>query len=55
MLILSRKVGEKIVIGDNIEVVVSEIKGGQVRIGISAPKSVSVDREEIHIKKQSCE
>jgi len=51
MLILSRKVGEKIIIGDNIEVVISEIKGNAVRIGIAAPKSISVDREEIHIKK----
>ena len=53
MLILSRKVGEKIIIGDSIEVVVSEIKGGQVRIGISAPKSIAVDREEIRDRKAS--
>jgi carbon storage regulator len=51
MLILSRKVGEKIMIGDNIEIVISEIKGNQVRVGISAPRSVEVDREEIRNKK----
>lgn len=55
MLILSRKVGEKIIIGDNIEVVISEIKGNQVRVGIAAPRSVTVDREEIRDKKAGSE
>ena len=48
MLVLSRKVGEEIIIGDNIRVVVVAVKGENVRIGISAPKDVVVDRQEIH-------
>ena len=51
MLILSRKVGEKIIISGGIEIIVSEIRGGQVRIGVSAPKEVSVDRSEVYEKK----
>ncbi|MBF8780973.1 carbon storage regulator CsrA [Pseudomonas fulva] len=47
MLILSRKVGETIVINDNIRVTVLGIKGNQVRIGVEAPADVSVHREEI--------
>ncbi|MCL1992622.1 MAG: carbon storage regulator CsrA [Spirochaetes bacterium] len=47
MLILSRKVNEKIMIGDNIEVSVIEIRGDQVRIGVEAPKNVKVFRMEI--------
>lgn len=48
MLALSRKVGETIVIGNDIEVTILEIKGEQVKIGISAPKSVSIYRKEIY-------
>ena len=47
MLALSRKQGESIVIGNNIEITVLEAKGDQVKIGISAPKSVPVYRKEI--------
>ncbi len=47
MLILTRKSGETITIGENIEVKVLSIKGGQVRIGIDAPQSVSISREEV--------
>jgi len=47
MLVLSRKLGEKIVIGDNIVVTVVKIDRNQIRIGIEAPQSVPVYREEI--------
>ena len=53
MLVLSRKVGEEIVIDDNIHLMVVAIKGDNVRIGISAPKEVTVDRLEIHEKRQN--
>jgi carbon storage regulator len=47
MLVLSRKIGEKIMIGEDIEVCVVEISGGKARIGITAPKNVPVFREEL--------
>ena len=48
MLILTRRMGESLMIGDNIKVTVLGIKGGQVRIGVDAPKQVNVHREEIY-------
>lgn len=51
MLILTRKPGEAIRIGNNIAVTVLSVQGQQVRLGIDAPKDVSVDREEIAIRK----
>jgi carbon storage regulator len=51
MLVLSRKIGEEIVIGDNIRIKVLAVDGGKVRIGIVAPKDVIVDRQEIHEKR----
>ena len=50
MLILARKIGEAIAIGDDITIRVLEIKGGQVKIGIEAPSEVAVHREEIYLK-----
>lgn len=47
MLILTRKAGETIVIGEHVAVTVLGVKGGQVRLGIAAPKDVPVHREEI--------
>ena len=51
MLVLTRKVGEEIVIGDDIHLMVVAIEGGKVRIGVSAPQEVVVDRQEVHEKK----
>lgn len=54
MLILTRRVGETLNIGDDVEVTMLGVKGNQVRIGIEAPKDVPVHREEIYerIKKE---
>ncbi|MCL2266701.1 MAG: carbon storage regulator CsrA, partial [Treponema sp.] len=48
MLILSRKINEKVVIGDDITISIVEIRGDQVRIGIDAPKKVKVFRQEVY-------
>ncbi|HQW08299.1 MAG TPA: carbon storage regulator CsrA [Steroidobacteraceae bacterium] len=48
MLILTRRVGETVMIGDEVTVTVLGVKGNQVRVGVNAPKTVSVHREEIY-------
>lgn len=53
MLILTRRVGETLMIGDEVTVTVLSVKGNQVRIGVNAPKSVAVHREEIYQRIQA--
>jgi len=48
MLLLSRKTGEKIIIGGNIELTIIDVKDGQVRLGIQAPRDISVFRKELY-------
>jgi carbon storage regulator len=48
MLILTRRVGETLVIGDHVKLTVLGIKGNQIRMGVNAPKNISVHREEVH-------
>jgi carbon storage regulator len=57
MLILTRRVGETLMVGDDVTVTVLGVKGNQVRIGVNAPKDVSVHREEIYqrIQKEKSE
>jgi carbon storage regulator len=52
MLVLTRKVGQEIIIGDKIRITVSQVKGDRVRIGIDAPSDISVDRQEIHERRR---
>jgi carbon storage regulator len=48
MLVLSRKPGQEVVIGDNIRITIVSVRGEQVRLGIEAPRNVAVDRQEVH-------
>ena len=48
MLVLTRRLGEKLIIGGNVTVTILGVKGNQIRIGIDAPRDISVNREEIH-------
>lgn len=52
MLILTRRVGESVVIGDDVSVTVLGVKGNQVRLGVNAPRDIAVHREEIYDKIQ---
>ena len=52
MLVLTRKSGETIIIGDDVKIYIQEIRGNQVKIGIKAPPNVAVHREEVYIRIQ---
>ena len=53
MLVLTRKIGEKVMIGDDVSVTILGLFGNHVRLGINAPKSVEIHREEIYVKIQN--
>jgi carbon storage regulator len=53
MLVLTRKVGESIVIAEDVVVTVMQLQGQKVRIGIAAPKHITVDRQEIHYRRRT--
>lgn len=53
MLILTRRPGEALIIGDDIVVQVLDVRGNQVRIGVEAPRDVAVDREELRERKEA--
>lgn len=48
MLILTRKIGESLLVGDDVEITVLSIRGNQVKLGVNAPKEISIHREEIY-------
>jgi len=52
MLVLSRRVGETVVVNDVIQITVVEAKGGKIRLGITAPKNVPIDRLEVHERRR---
>ncbi|MGH8229167.1 MAG: carbon storage regulator CsrA [Steroidobacteraceae bacterium] len=53
MLILTRRPGERLCIGENIVITVLAVKGNQVRVGIAAPRDIAIDREEVYERKQA--
>lgn len=48
MLILTRKIGESLIIGDDVEITVLSVRGNQVKLGVNAPKEIAVHRQEIY-------
>jgi carbon storage regulator len=52
MLVLTRKKGQSIVVNDNIEITILDIQGDQIRIGIEAPKNISIHRKEVYLEIQ---
>ena len=50
MLILTRKLGESVIIGDNVKITVVEVNKHQIKLGVDAPKNIAVHREEVHKK-----
>lgn len=55
MLVLSRKIGQEIIIGQNIRVLISQVRGKQVRLAIAAPAAIQVQREEVRRRAQKSE
>lgn len=55
MLILTRKIGEVLLVGDDVEITVLNIRGNQVKLGVNAPKEISVHRQEIYDKIKASE
>ncbi|MBE2897408.1 carbon storage regulator CsrA [Pasteurellaceae bacterium TAE3-ERU1] len=55
MLILTRKVGENLLIGEDISISILSVRGNQVKIGVNAPKEVAVHREEIYLRLKDAE
>ena len=53
MLILTRRIGETLMIGDDVNITVFGVKGNQVRLGINAPEEIAVHREEVYLKIQN--
>lgn len=53
MLVLTRKIGEAVIVSDNIVIKLLGIRGQQIRLGIEAPESIVVDREEVYMKKKA--
>ena len=51
MMVLSRRTGESIIIGDDVRVVIVAVKGDQVRLGIQAPRDIEIDRQEVRDRK----
>jgi carbon storage regulator len=54
MLVLSRKLGEQIVIGDNVTVTVLEVRGSRVKLGLAGPADIPIHREELHHRLEHC-
>ena len=55
MLILTRKIGESLIIGDDVEITVLSIRGNQVKLGVNAPKEIAVHRQEIYERIKAAE
>lgn len=55
MLILTRKIGESLIIGDDVEVTVLSVRGNQVKLGVNAPKEIAVHRQEIYERIKAAE